>query len=94
MRRDVITVRGADAATYLHGQLSQDITGMAVGEKRWSFILQPMGKVEALVRVHRTEPDGFELDVDAGHGAAVLARVRRFRRDRRPLHHQGVLARP
>lgn len=77
--RDVITVRGADAATFLHGQLSQDITGMADGEQRWSFLLQPNGKVHSWLRVTRLAATSYELDVDALHGEAVVARLARFR---------------
>lgn len=77
--RDVVAVRGADAGTFLHGQLSQDITGMADGEQRWSFLLQPTGKVHSWLRVTRLAPDQYELDVDALHGSEVVARLSRFK---------------
>ena len=77
--RDVVVVEGADAASYLHSQLSQVVTDMAVGEQRWSFVLEPTGKVDALLRVTRTDDDRFELDTDAGFGDALLARVDRFK---------------
>ena len=77
--RDVVAVGGADVGTFLHGQLSQDITGMADGEQRWSFLLQPNGKVHSWLRVTRLAHDHYELDVDAGHGEAVLARLSRFK---------------
>ncbi|MDQ3757526.1 MAG: hypothetical protein M3394_06735, partial [Actinomycetota bacterium] len=79
VERDVVVVEGPDAASFLQGQLSQDVAGMAVGESALSFVLQPQGKVDALVRVRREEPDRFLLDVDAGWGTAVVERLNRFR---------------
>jgi folate-binding protein YgfZ len=77
--RDVIDVAGPDAETYLQGQLSQDVAALASGEAALSFILQPQGKVDALVRVVRHAEDRFTLDVDGGFGESVLARLHRFR---------------
>lgn len=77
--RDVIEVRGPDARSYLHSQLSQDVTAIAVGESRWSFLLQPTGKVEALLRITCTGDDVFVLDTDGGHAEHVVARLNRFK---------------
>jgi folate-binding protein YgfZ len=77
--RDVVVVQGADARTYLHSQLSQAIDDLAVGEERWSFALDPTGKVLSLARVRCVADDRFELDTDAGHGADLLARLDRFK---------------
>ena len=77
--RDFVEVTGADARAYLHSQLSQDVQAMAVGEARWSYLLQPNGKVDALLRVTETGEGRFVLDVDKGFGAAVLVRLERFR---------------
>jgi folate-binding protein YgfZ len=76
--RDALRVAGADAVTYLQGQLSQDVEAIDPGSSAWSLILQPQGKVDAWVRVSRVAPDGFVLDVDGGYGDAVAARLRRF----------------
>ena len=78
LSRDAVRVEGPDAATYLQGQLSQDVAALAVGGTTWSFLLQPQGKVDAWMRVHRLADDAFLLDVDAGAGAVVEARLRRF----------------
>jgi folate-binding protein YgfZ len=79
MPRDVVRVHGADAATYLQSQVSQDLRGLGVGDSVWSFVLQPTGKVDALARVWRTADDEFVLDTDAGAGEALVARLLRFR---------------
>jgi folate-binding protein YgfZ len=77
--RDVLLVHGPEAAAWLQGQLSQDVAGLAVGGSAWSLLLQPQGKVDALVRVLRDAEDRFVLDVDAGWAEAVAARLARFK---------------
>lgn len=79
VERDVVSVAGPDAASYLQGQLSQDIAALAVGGSAPSLLLQPQGKVDAWLRVTRVAGDAFVLDVDGGSGEAVLARLARFK---------------
>jgi tRNA-modifying protein YgfZ len=76
--RDVVAVRGPDAEAYLQGQLSQDVAALAVGAAADSLLLEPDGKLSALLRITRTDGQGFVLDVDRGYGDAVVARLRRF----------------
>lgn len=76
--RDVVEISGPEAATYLQGQVSQEVLSLPVGESAWSFILQPQGKVDSWFRLTRSADDRFLLDVDAGHGEALLARIKRF----------------
>lgn len=77
--RDVVAVDGPDALTYLHSQVSQDLQGMSDGERRWTFVLEPTGKVESLARVTKVSDERYELDTDAGWGDALLARIDRFK---------------
>lgn len=77
--RDRVIVDGPDAQTYLHSQLSQDVSSLAVGDERWTLVLDPTGKVESLARVVRESETTFVLDTDAGHGEALLARLDRFK---------------
>ena len=79
LQRDVITVHGADARTYLHSQLSQDIASMRVDETRQSLLLQPTGKICGIVRVTCVDGETFLLDCDSGTGEAVLVRLNRFK---------------
>ncbi len=76
--RDFLRVFGTEAESYLQGQLSQDIEGMSYGEARFSFLLQPSGKVEAWLRVVRCNENEYLLDVDKGFGELVTARLERF----------------
>jgi folate-binding protein YgfZ len=78
LARDVVLVRGSDAATYLQGQLSQDVVALNVGGSAFALLLQPQGKVDAWLRVTRVDDDAFALDVDAGWGEHVRARLQRF----------------
>ncbi|CAN5524410.1 hypothetical protein BH10ACT2_BH10ACT2_06450 [soil metagenome] len=77
--RDVVHVAGPDSLTFLHSQLSQDIRPLSIGESTWSFLLQPTGKVEVLLRVWRTDDSVYVLDTDAGFGGPMVARLNRFK---------------
>jgi tRNA-modifying protein YgfZ len=97
LARDAVRVAGPDAVAYLQGQVSQDVAALGVGSSAWSFVLQPTGKVDAWLRVTRTGDDEVVLDVDGGHGEAVVARLRRFllrtKADVDPLDWRGAALR-
>ena len=76
---DVVAVSGPDATGYLQGQLSQDVAPLGVGCSAPSLLLEPDGKLTALVRVTRTSDDAYVLDADAGYGSVVAERLERFR---------------
>ncbi|MEY2966793.1 MAG: hypothetical protein RLY50_843 [Actinomycetota bacterium] len=76
--RDVVRVEGPDAASFLHSQLAADIVSLDVGGSCHSMLLDPTGHLVALLRVVRQTETLFTLDVEAGHGAAVVERLRRF----------------
>ncbi len=79
VERDIVTVVGDDARSYLHGQVSQDIQSLGIGESRWTLVLAPNGRVEVLARVLCVGDDRFELDTEAGYGDILAARLNRFR---------------
>jgi folate-binding protein YgfZ len=79
LNRDVVVVRGRDAADYLQGQCSQDVGALGVGEHAESLLLAPEGKLVALLRVLRSADDEFVLDVAGGFGATVVDRLNRFK---------------
>jgi folate-binding protein YgfZ len=76
---DLVWCEGRDAATFLQGQVSQDVDSIAPGETRYTLVLQPQGKVEVFGRLTRVDDSSFVLDVEAGHGEAALARLARFK---------------
>jgi folate-binding protein YgfZ len=77
--RDVVSVSGPDAASYLQGQCSQDVLGLETGQCAESLLLSPQGKIEVYFRVTRTSEDRFVLDTDRGFGEAIVERLERFR---------------
>jgi folate-binding protein YgfZ len=79
IERDVVSVSGPQAVTFLQGQTSQDVAALAVGASAWTWVLQPQGKVEALCRVTRVADDEVLLDTDGGWGEALVARLNRFK---------------
>ncbi len=79
LQRDVVRVHGPEAVEFLQGQLSQDVAALAVGESAPALLLQPTGKIDAWLRATRLGDDDVVLDVEAGFGDAVHARLRRFK---------------
>ena len=76
--RDVVIVQGDDAGTFLHSQLAQDIASVPVGGSTHSLLLEPTGHVTAIVRVVRQADTVYTLDVESGHGQALIDRLQRF----------------
>ena len=79
LARDVVRVTGPEATAYLQGQLSQDVEGLAIGASAQSLLLEPTGKLGLVVRVTRQADDDLLLDVPAGWGDALAARLQRFK---------------
>jgi len=77
--RDTITVSGTDAMTYLQSQLSQEILDLGIGDSRWTFLLEPNGRVSVLARVTRVADETYRLDTDGGFGQVLLDRINRFK---------------
>ena len=78
IQRNAVEVVGLEAGRYLQGQLTQDIDQIEPGTAHWSFLLEPDGKVVALVRVVRVDAERFLLI--GGHASAdtIESRLRRF----------------
>jgi tRNA-modifying protein YgfZ len=74
----VLRVHGPEAASYLQGQLSQDVT-CDVGTTTWTFLLQPTGKVDAWLRLTRLADDDYLLDAPCTDPDPVVARLERFK---------------
>jgi folate-binding protein YgfZ len=76
---DVVTVAGPDALSYLQGQVSQDLGGLAPGDSAETLVLSPQGKLDGYGRVVRTGDTTVAVVVDGGLGEALEARLRRFK---------------
>jgi folate-binding protein YgfZ len=77
--RDVVTVTGPDAFSFLQSLVSQDVEGMADGEERRSLLLTPKGKVTSVFRLVRVDGETAWLDLEAGHGDALTEALTRFK---------------
>jgi folate-binding protein YgfZ len=77
--RDFVRAAGPAVVSFLQGQLSQDVAGLATGESTWALLLQPQGKVVAFLRVLRLGDEEYVLETDAGYGDAVIERLNRFK---------------
>ena len=75
---DLVLVEGPDSASFLQGILSQDIEAMIPGEVARSFLLNPNGKLTALLWVLRGS-ERVMLFTDAGLGATVAESLNYFR---------------
>lgn len=73
-----ITVSGPDAVAFLQGQLTQDLDALKRGDRAWTLLLEPQGKVVAFLRVERTDDQAIELATDAP-ASAVVERLERFK---------------
>jgi tRNA-modifying protein YgfZ len=74
----LLTFDGPDAASFLHGQLSTDVAGMAVGAARWSTYNSPKGRMLATLLLWRQAPDAFAAFVAADLAEALARRLSMF----------------
>jgi len=75
---DLVWVTGPDAVSFLDGQLSQDLAAMKPGDVARSFLLEPRGKMRALLWVLRGD-DRVGLIADQGIGPVAAEQLERFR---------------
>jgi folate-binding protein YgfZ len=77
----VLVVAGADAAAFLHGQLSSDVKRLARGEGVWTSYNSPKGRMLATAFICRPDvgpEDRFEALVAADLAEAVRKRLAMF----------------
>jgi folate-binding protein YgfZ len=73
----LIAVTGDDAAAFLHGQLTNDVQALAVGEAQWNGWCTPKGRLLAtFLLVRRTE--GFLLMLPAEIAGPIAKRLTMF----------------
>jgi len=71
----MLRARGADAATFLQGQLTQDVVGMAIGEARLSGYCSAKGRLLASFIVWRLQGDEFGLLCSGDVAGAMVKRL-------------------
>jgi folate-binding protein YgfZ len=76
--RAALTVRGADGAEYLQGQLTNDIEALERGKGCYAALLDRKGHLQADMRVLRLEDEEIWLDLETGPAPAVLKHLRTY----------------
>lgn len=77
--RAVLIVRGADAAEYLQGQVTNEIEALLAGQGCYAALLDRKGHLQADMRVLHLEGTGeFWLDLEPGSAAGVLKHLRTY----------------
>ena len=71
----VLTVKGADAKTFLQGQLTNDIASMAIGQTMLAGYCTAKGRLLATMRVVRDADDSYALLVSRPLAAALRKRL-------------------
>lgn len=74
----LIHAHGPDAATFLQGQLTQDVLTLAPGAARLAGYCSPKGRLLASMVVWRDGGDGFYLACSADVQEATLKRLKMF----------------
>jgi folate-binding protein YgfZ len=76
--RAALTVRGADGAEYLQGQLTNDIEALERGQGCYAALLDRKGHLQADMRVLCLEEEEIWLDLEIGPAPAVLKHLRTY----------------
>lgn len=74
----LIGARGPDARKFLHGQLSQDVLGLAQDRVALAGFHNPQGRALAILRLVPLDDDGLLLVLPTEITATVIQRLRRF----------------
>ena len=74
----LIRARGADAASFLHGQLTQDVTALGATEARLAGYCSAKGRLLASFVLWRTDADTIDLACSADLLASTLKRLSLF----------------
>ena len=74
----LIWVEGPDAASFLHGLLSNDVASLGPGGSTEALLLDSKGHVQAAMGVHRDAEDALTLVVAPAEGDAVATALDRY----------------
>jgi folate-binding protein YgfZ len=77
--RGKLAVRGAEAAEYLQGQLTNDVEGLALGEGCYAALLDRKGHIQGDMRVLRTAPEEVWIDTEPAALEAVLRHLETYK---------------
>lgn len=75
--REALRVLGPDRVSYLHGMVTNDVEGLAVGASNYAALLTNKGAMVGDVRVLKLA-DALVLDTGPGRGGAVKAQLEKY----------------
>ena len=73
-----LKVDGADAASFLQGQLTADVAGLAIGQCRTAALCNPKGRVIAQIETGRISQDTFALILAHSLVTQVIGTLTRY----------------
>jgi folate-binding protein YgfZ len=76
--RGVVSVTGAEATDFLDNLVTNDLTGMAIGEPRFAGLLTPQGKILFEFFALKTE-DGWLLETTADRAGDLVKRLTMYK---------------
>jgi folate-binding protein YgfZ len=76
--RGKVKLTGADAAEYLHSQITNDVEGLEPGQGAYAALLDRKGHIQADMRVLRLSPGEIWIDVEPAALEGVLKHLRMY----------------
>ena len=73
-----LRIVGADAASFLHGQFTNDVAALTVGSTQYNGYCSPKGRMLATFPLLRTAPEEFIVAVPADIAQGLVKRLRMF----------------
>jgi folate-binding protein YgfZ len=73
-----VRIAGADAASFLHGQFTNDVAGLEPGTTQWGGWCSPKGRLLATFALKRNAADSFVLAIPSDVAPAFVKRLRMF----------------
>jgi len=75
--QSMFRLTGEDAASWLQGQATQDLRGLAAGESRPFCLCNATGQIEAIARAYQ-DPEGLLVTLDASSAPTFADRLERM----------------
>lgn len=74
----LVWVEGPDAASFLHGLVTCDVSGLEVGEGRLALLLDARGHITAPLQIVREDADSFTVITEPDAADGLFADLERF----------------
>jgi folate-binding protein YgfZ len=75
--RSRLCLLGADRHKFLHGQVTNEVNDLQVGEGRYAFLVNAKGRIQSDLNIYRLA-DELLLDFEPGFAPAVSARLEKY----------------